>query len=49
MYGILQSDICIEKVNELSRHQMIWMDEDGFLLKPLGKLSGVTTSTINYY
>ncbi|XP_022134426.1 DExH-box ATP-dependent RNA helicase DExH17 [Momordica charantia] len=28
-------DICIEKVNELSRHQMIWMDEDGFLLKPL--------------
>ncbi|KAE8021512.1 hypothetical protein FH972_007396 [Carpinus fangiana] len=33
-------EICVEKVNELSRHQMIWTDEDGFLLKPLepGKL-----------
>ncbi|VFQ70354.1 unnamed protein product [Cuscuta campestris] len=28
-------DICVQKVNELSRHQMIWTDEDGFLLKPL--------------
>ena len=29
-------DICVKKVNELSRHQIIWTDEDGFLLKPLG-------------
>ncbi|KAJ4729267.1 DExH-box ATP-dependent RNA helicase [Melia azedarach] len=28
-------EICVQKVNELSRHQMIWTDEDGFLLKPL--------------
>ncbi|XP_057523188.1 DExH-box ATP-dependent RNA helicase DExH17 isoform X2 [Amaranthus tricolor] len=28
-------DICVKKVNELSRHQIIWTDEDGFLLKPL--------------
>ncbi|KAH7851890.1 hypothetical protein Vadar_017925 [Vaccinium darrowii] len=28
-------DICVQKVNELSRNQMIWTDEDGFLLKPL--------------
>ncbi|KMT18211.1 hypothetical protein BVRB_2g023810 isoform B [Beta vulgaris subsp. vulgaris] len=28
-------DICVEKVNELSRNEMIWTDEDGFLLKPL--------------
>ncbi|CBI34887.3 unnamed protein product, partial [Vitis vinifera] len=28
-------DICVQKVNELSQHQMIWTDEDGFLLKPL--------------
>ncbi|KAG6719998.1 hypothetical protein I3842_03G036300 [Carya illinoinensis] len=33
-------EICVQKVNELSQHQMIWTDEDGFLLKPLepGKL-----------
>ncbi|KAK2661719.1 hypothetical protein Ddye_000293 [Dipteronia dyeriana] len=33
-------EICVKKVNELSCHQMIWTDEDGFLLKPLepGKL-----------
>lgn len=33
-------EICVQKVNELSPHQMIWTDEDGFLLKPLepGKL-----------
>ncbi|PIA61816.1 hypothetical protein AQUCO_00200069v1 [Aquilegia coerulea] len=33
-------EICVQKVNELSRHGMIWMDEYGFLLKPLepGKL-----------
>ncbi|GAV74633.1 DEAD domain-containing protein/Helicase_C domain-containing protein/Sec63 domain-containing protein, partial [Cephalotus follicularis] len=33
-------DICVQKVNELTHHQMIWTDEDGFLLKPLepGKL-----------
>lgn len=30
------SEVCVQKVNELSRHQMIWTDEDGFLLKPLG-------------
>lgn len=29
-------EICVKKVNELSRYQMIWTDEDGFLLKPLG-------------
>nr|GMC97314.1 DExH-box ATP-dependent RNA helicase DExH17 isoform X1 [Ipomoea batatas] len=28
-------EICVKKVNELSRYQMIWTDEDGFLLKPL--------------
>ncbi|KAJ8443907.1 hypothetical protein Cgig2_032731 [Carnegiea gigantea] len=28
-------DVCVKKVNELSRNQMIWTDEDGFLLKPL--------------
>ncbi|KAH9603029.1 hypothetical protein KSS87_009502, partial [Heliosperma pusillum] len=28
-------DICVKKVNELSSNQMIWTDEDGFLLKPL--------------
>lgn len=32
----VMSDICVQKVNELSQHQMIWTDEDGFLLKPLG-------------
>ncbi|PHU01806.1 ATP-dependent DNA helicase MER3 -like protein [Capsicum chinense] len=33
-------DICVQNVNELSRYQLIWTDEDGFLLKPLepGKL-----------
>ncbi|KAL5723867.1 DNA helicase [Ranunculus cassubicifolius] len=33
-------EICVQKVNELSKHGMIWMDEYGFLLKPLepGKL-----------
>ncbi|KAK1359490.1 DExH-box ATP-dependent RNA helicase DExH17 [Heracleum sosnowskyi] len=33
-------EICVQKVNELSQYQMIWTDEDGFLLKPLepGKL-----------
>ncbi|KAL3631369.1 hypothetical protein CASFOL_024353 [Castilleja foliolosa] len=33
-------DICVQKVNELSQYQMVWTDEDGFLLKPLepGKL-----------
>ncbi|XP_050384222.1 DExH-box ATP-dependent RNA helicase DExH17 isoform X1 [Argentina anserina] len=28
-------EVCVQKINELSRHQMIWTDEDGFLLKPL--------------
>ncbi|KAK4846686.1 hypothetical protein QYF36_020841 [Acer negundo] len=28
-------EICVKKVNELSCNQMIWTDEDGFLLKPL--------------
>ncbi|XP_044500934.1 DExH-box ATP-dependent RNA helicase DExH17 isoform X2 [Mangifera indica] len=28
-------ELCVQKVNELSSHQMIWADEDGFLLKPL--------------
>ncbi|XP_062106898.1 DExH-box ATP-dependent RNA helicase DExH17 isoform X3 [Humulus lupulus] len=28
-------EICVQKVNELSRYQLIWTDEDGFLLKPL--------------
>ncbi|KAL9674417.1 hypothetical protein QQ045_030689 [Rhodiola kirilowii] len=28
-------DICVQKINELSQYQMIWNDEDGFLLKPL--------------
>ncbi|CAK9176144.1 unnamed protein product [Ilex paraguariensis] len=33
LYG--RPEICVQKVNELSRNQMIWTDEDGFLLKPL--------------
>nr|KYP63300.1 putative ATP-dependent DNA helicase HFM1 [Cajanus cajan] len=28
-------DICVHKVNELSQFQMVWVDEDGFLLRPL--------------
>ncbi|TKY63226.1 ATP-dependent DNA helicase MER3-like [Spatholobus suberectus] len=28
-------DICVHKVNELSQYQMVWVDEDGFLLRPL--------------
>lgn len=32
------SEICVQKVNELSQYQMIWTDEDGFLLKPLGMI-----------
>uniref|UniRef100_A0A7N0TMY8 DNA 3'-5' helicase n=1 Tax=Kalanchoe fedtschenkoi TaxID=63787 RepID=A0A7N0TMY8_KALFE len=28
-------EICVQKINELSKYQMIWNDEDGFLLKPL--------------
>ncbi|KAL6007072.1 hypothetical protein ACLOJK_032568 [Asimina triloba] len=28
-------EICIQKVNELSRYGMVWTDEYGFLLKPL--------------
>ncbi|KAF8408273.1 hypothetical protein HHK36_007422 [Tetracentron sinense] len=28
-------EICVQKVNELSRYGMIWTDEYGFLLKPL--------------
>ncbi|KAL3813807.1 hypothetical protein ACJIZ3_015075 [Penstemon smallii] len=33
-------EICVQKVNELSEYQLVWTDEDGFLLKPLeaGKL-----------
>lgn len=30
------TDICVQKINELSKHGLIWTDEDGFLLKPLG-------------
>lgn len=30
------SEICVQKVNELSQYQMVWVDEDGFLLSPLG-------------
>ncbi|KAK3410213.1 hypothetical protein EUGRSUZ_J02227 [Eucalyptus grandis] len=28
-------EICLQKVHELSQHQMIWTDNDGFLIKPL--------------
>ncbi|RYR28972.1 hypothetical protein Ahy_B01g053205 isoform C [Arachis hypogaea] len=28
-------DICVKKVNELSQHQMVEIDKDGFLLSPL--------------
>ncbi|KAK4409653.1 DExH-box ATP-dependent RNA helicase DExH17 [Sesamum angolense] len=28
-------EICVQKVKELSEYQMVWTDEDGFLLKPL--------------
>ncbi|KAL8241724.1 hypothetical protein R6Q59_012026 [Mikania micrantha] len=28
-------EVCVQKVNELSDYQMIWTDEDGFILKPL--------------
>ncbi|KAL8153892.1 hypothetical protein V2J09_011652 [Rumex salicifolius] len=33
-------EVCVQKVNELSKYQMIWTDEDGFVLNPLepGKL-----------
>ncbi|KAM7268083.1 hypothetical protein ACFE04_010249 [Oxalis oulophora] len=36
----MQGAVLMLKVNELSDHQLIWTDEDGFLLKPLepGKL-----------
>ncbi|XP_072981151.1 ATP-dependent DNA helicase MER3 homolog isoform X1 [Typha angustifolia] len=27
-------DICVQKINELSEYGMIWIDVDGFLLKP---------------
>uniref|UniRef100_A0A0D9VIC9 DNA 3'-5' helicase n=1 Tax=Leersia perrieri TaxID=77586 RepID=A0A0D9VIC9_9ORYZ len=29
-------DICVEKIHELGEYGLIWTDEDGFLLKPLG-------------
>lgn len=32
------SEISVQKVNELSHHQMIKTGEDGFLLKPLGMI-----------
>ncbi|KAJ0542299.1 putative DNA helicase [Helianthus annuus] len=28
-------EVCVQKVKELSDYQMIWTDEDGFVLKPL--------------
>ncbi|KAL4581591.1 hypothetical protein LXL04_006114 [Taraxacum kok-saghyz] len=28
-------EVCVQKVKELSDYQMIWTDEDGFILKPL--------------
>ncbi|KAI5428911.1 Sec63, variant 2 [Lathyrus oleraceus] len=28
-------EVCVQKVNELSQYQMVWVDEDGFLLRPL--------------
>ncbi|EPS65628.1 hypothetical protein M569_09143, partial [Genlisea aurea] len=28
-------EICVQKVKELSQYQMVWTDEDGFVLKPL--------------
>lgn len=31
--------ICVEKINQLLHHQMIWTDEDSFLLKPQGTLN----------
>lgn len=37
-FFLYSADICVRKVNELSQYQMIWTDEDGFLLKALGKL-----------
>ena len=33
------TDICVEKIHELGEYGLIWTDGDGFLLKPLGKLS----------
>lgn len=33
------AEICVQKVNELSKYQMVWTDDDGFLLKPLGTSS----------
>lgn len=41
------SEVCVQKVNELSRHQMIWTDEDGFLVKPLGKTVSVIRITVS--
>lgn len=37
-FFLYATEICVRKVNELSQYQMIWTDEDGFLLKALGKL-----------
>ncbi|KAK1325512.1 hypothetical protein QJS10_CPA01g01257 [Acorus calamus] len=28
-------EICVQKINDLTKYGMIWTDEDGFLLKPL--------------
>lgn len=33
------SEICVRKINVLSEYGMIWTDEDGFVLKPLGIIS----------
>lgn len=37
LWSYVMTEICIQKVNELSNHQLVWVDEDGFLLRPLGK------------
>ena len=37
----IMPEISLQKVKELSHHEMIWMGEDGFLLKPLGIIKTV--------
>lgn len=39
-------EICVQRINELSQYQMIWNDEDGFLLKPLGIIADICSQRI---
>lgn len=35
---LLSPEICVRNINELAEYGMIWTDEDGFLVKPLGQM-----------